>query len=139
MRLLQNTKSLFTRLKANEDGNMAMMLAIGGLMLAGMVSLSIDMLGARNSQQDLQSHLDVLSLAVATSGIVDPVDQKAFALELLKAHDYKIDPASLTIQMDPSGEVHVTGRTTYKLALGGVVNRDEMAVSAVSSAIAGTG
>ena len=134
---LQNIKSIFTRFKVNEDGNFAIMAAIGGLTLVAAIGLSLDMLGARKSQQELQSHLDMISIAVATSGIEDAAEQRAFALELLKAHDYKIDPASLDIQMDASGEVHVTGQSTYKLALGGVVKKDQMAIRGDSSAIAG--
>ena len=134
---LQNIKSIFTRFKVNEDGNFAIMAAIGGLTLVAAIGLSLDMLGARKSQQELQGHLDIISIAVATSGIEDAAEQRAFALELLKAHDYKIDPASLDIQMDASGEVHVTGQSTYKLALGGVVKKDQMAIRGDSSAIAG--
>ena len=76
-------------------------------------------------------------MAVATSGIEDPAERLALAQGLLRANEYEIDPANLSIQVAPDGEVSVTGRTEYELALGGVFNKDKLDVSANSSAIAG--
>ena len=137
MPFLQEIKSSFTRFKVNEDGNVAVMMAVGGLALLAMVGLAVDTLGARNAQQELQSHLDAVSMAVATSGIEDPAERLALAQGLLRANEYEIDPANLSIQVAPDGEVSVTGRTEYELALGGVFNKDKLDVSANSSAIAG--
>ena len=137
MPFLQEIKSAFTRFKVNEDGNVAVMMAVGGLALLAMVGLAVDTLGARNAQQELQSHLDAVSMAVATSGIEDPAERLALAQGLLRANEYEIDPANLSIQVAPDGEVSVTGRTEYELALGGVFNKDKLDVSANSSAIAG--
>ena len=137
MPFLQEIKSSFTRFKVNEDGNVAVMMAVGGLALLAMVGFAVDTLGARNAQQELQSHLDAVSMAVATSGIEDPAERLALAQGLLRANEYEIDPANLSIQVAPDGEVSVTGRTEYELALGGVFNKDKLDVSANSSAIAG--
>ena len=134
---LEYVKSLVTQFKANEDGNIAVMMGVCGLVLVASVGLAIDTLGARKAQHELQSHLDVISIAIATSGIVDAAEQQTFAQELLEANDYNIDPANLTIQMTPAGEVSVTGRTEYELALGGVFNKSKLDVRAHSSAIAG--
>ena len=134
---LEYVKSLVTQFKANEDGNIAMMMGVGVLVLVASVGLAIDTLGARNAQQELQSHLDVISMAIVTSGIVDAAEQQTFAQELLEANDYNIDPANLTIQITPAGEVSVTGRTEYELAFGGIFNKSKLDVSAHSSAIAG--
>ena len=66
---LEYVKSLVTQFKANEDGNIAMMMGVGVLVLVASVGLAIDTLGARNAKQELQSHLDVISMAIVTSGI----------------------------------------------------------------------
>ena len=137
MPFLPDIKSSFTRLKVNEDGNVAVMMAVSGLAFIALVGLAIDTVGARNAQQELQSHLDVISMAVATSGIEDSAERLAFAQGLLRANEYEIDPADLKIQVAPDGEVSVSGRAEYELALGGVFNKDKLDVSANSSAIAG--
>ena len=137
MPFLHDIKSSFTRLKVNEDGNVAVMMAVSGLAFIALVGLAIDTVGARNAQQELQSHLDVISMAVATSGIEDSAERLAFAQSLLRANEYEIDPADLKIQVTPDGEVSVSGRAEYELALGGVFNKDKLDVSANSSAIAG--
>ena len=137
MPFLHDIKSSFTRLKVNEDGNVAVMMAVSGLAFIALVGLAIDTMGARNAQQELQSHLDVISMAVATSGIEDSAERLAFAQGLLRANEYEIDPADLKIQVAPDGEVSVSGRAEYELALGGVFNKDKLDVSANSSAIAG--
>ena len=137
MPFLHDIKSSFTRLKVNEDGNVAVMMAVSGLAFIALVGLAIDTVGARNAQQELQSHLDVISMAVATSGIEDSAERLAFAQGLLRANEYEIDPANLKIQVTPDGEVSVSGRAEYELALGGVFNKDKLDVSANSSAIAG--
>ena len=137
MPFLPDIKSSFTRLKVNEDGNVAVMMAVSGLAFIALVGLAIDTMGARNAQQELQSHLDVISMAVATSGIEDSAERLAFAQGLLRANEYEIDPADLKIQVAPDGEVSVSGRAEYELALGGVFNKDKLDVSANSSAIAG--
>ena len=117
MLFLEYVKSLVTQFKANEDGNIAVMMGVGGLVLVASVGFAIETLGARNAQHELQSHLDVISIAIAASGIVDAAEQQTFARELLEANDFNIDPANLTIQITPSGEVSVTGRTEYELCL----------------------
>ena len=68
---VEYVKSLVTQFKANEDGNIAMMMGVCGLVLVASVGFAIDMLGARNAQHELQSHLDVISIAIVTAGIVD--------------------------------------------------------------------
>lgn len=133
----QNIKSVFTRLKVNEDGNMAIMMAVAGLTLATATGLALDVMGAQSSKQKLQDQLDGISLAIATSGIANADEQKALAQDLLAANEYNIDPANLTIQTAPNGEIHVTGQTVYHLALGGLFNKETMNIKAQSSAIAG--
>ena len=133
---LEYVKSLVTQFKANEDGNIAVMMGACGLVLVASVGFAIDTLGARKAKQELQSHLDAVSIAIATSGIVDAAEQQTFAQKLLEANDYNIDPANLTIQTTPAGEVSVTGRTEYELVLGGIVNKSKLDVNAHSSAIA---
>ena len=120
----QNIKSVFTRLKVNEDGNMAIMMAVAGLTLATATGLALDVMGAQSSKQKLQDQLDGISLAIATSGIANADEQKALAQDLLAANEYNIDPANLTIQTAPNGEIHVTGQTVYHLALGGLFNKE---------------
>ena len=66
---IEYVKSLVTQFKANEDGNIAVMMGVGGLVFAASVGFAIDTLGARNAQNELQSHLDVISIAIVTSGI----------------------------------------------------------------------
>lgn len=136
---LQKMKSAFTGFKVNEDGNIAIITAVSGVALLAMTSLGVDMMGARSSQQELQSHLDVVSMALATSGITGTEAQKTFAQDLMLANGYDLDPANLTIQMTSAGEIQVTGHTTHKLSFGAVFNKDTVEVSAQSSAVAATG
>ena len=52
---VEYVKSLVTQFKANEDGNIAVMVGVGGLALIAIVGFAIDTLGARNAQHELQS------------------------------------------------------------------------------------
>lgn len=113
------------------------MMAVGALSLAAMTGLSIDTMGARDAQKVLQSNLDVISMAIAISGIEDAAEQRTYAQDLLRANNYNIDPANWNVHVTADGEVNVTGQTTYSLAFGAIFNKKTMNISASSSAVAG--
>ena len=117
-------KSTFARYRANNDGNFATITAVCLLAIAGMLGLAIETSEVRSAKQELQSHLDVISIAIATSGLTENEEQQTLAQELLAASGYEIDASKLTILMTEQGEVSVTGTVGDSNAFAGLLGQD---------------
>jgi len=136
--------SVFNKLLSNEDGNFAIMFAVGGAMLATGMAFALDIAGMTSMRQDLQSNIDMATLSAVVQVSTDKTQSNANGDDnsrrqeyedafkgALKANGFNLNGLSPTFSTS-SGALTVEASIPYEFRFGGLINKKSTSINVLS-------
>ena len=121
-----------------EAGNASVIFAFASLVVVGLIGLAIDTSEAHNVRSDLQAACDSVALAESIS-IYNGGELDNEAAKLLMVENFSMKSNNLSLEMqDSNGEVTCNASYLKETIFGSILGKDELNISAVSTAVANT-